>query len=61
MALAASTISLIIFIVIVVVLGFLVAGAFSLFGSTAGRYTGTGRRTDEIPGLRKPPDEGGLL
>jgi hypothetical protein len=61
MVIAASTISLIIFIVIVVVLGFLAAGAFSLFGSTASRYTETGRRTDDIPGFRKPPNEGGLL
>jgi len=61
MVVAASTISLIIFIVIVVVLGILAAGALNLFGSTASRYTGTGRRADEIPGLRKPPDEGGLL
>ena len=58
---AASTISLIVFIAIVLVLGFLAAGAFSLFGSTASRYTETGRRADEIPGFRKPPDEGGLL
>jgi hypothetical protein len=49
MVVAASTVSLIIFIAIVVVLGFLVAGAFGLFGSTASRYTGTGRRAEEIP------------
>ena len=61
MVLAASTFSVIIFVVIVVVLGVLAGGAFNLWGSTSAQHTGAGRRTDDIPGLRKPPDEGGLL
>jgi hypothetical protein len=61
MVIAVSTLSVIVFAGVVVVLGLLAGGAVNLWGATAARYTETGRRVDEVPGLRKPPDEGGLL
>jgi hypothetical protein len=61
MVVAASTVSIVLFVAGVVVLGFLAAGALNLMGSSAERIDPTGHRVKDPPGMRKPPNEGGLL
>jgi hypothetical protein len=59
MVVAASTIEIVVAIVIVVALGLLAAPAFGRSGRTAERTTPLGSRVPEPPEMRRPPEEGG--
>jgi hypothetical protein len=60
MVIAASTLEIVVFVVIVVVLGVLAGGAFTNAGRAAERVTPLGSSVPQPPEMRKPPEEGGL-
>ena len=59
MVIASSTIEVIGFVAILIVLGILAGGFFRTTGRTAERNMQFGNRAPQPPEMRKPPEEGG--